>query len=141
MGFFADDTTLYTLTQHQNNTPASSASMQSTLDNLSRWGHQWRIQFEPTKSQLMHIDHHRHPWPRPPLSFGNHVLNPTDELKLLGVTFDRKLSFRLHVRGIALRAASRIGFLRRASRFLDTRSLLATYRGFVRPVLKFGCFI
>ena len=138
MGVYADDTTLYTIIRSRHDSAGSIADMQSSLDRLSSWGEQWRIRFEPTKSQLLHIGHHRNPWPLPDLTFGAHDIPCGDELKLLGVTFDSKLTFRRHLRNVSLRAVARLGFLRRASSFLGREGRLTTYRGFVRPVLEYA---
>ena len=54
------------------------------------------------------------------------------------MTFDNKLNFPSHVRAVALRATQRLGFLQLASGILNQRSLLATYPGFVRPILEYA---
>ena len=95
------------------------------------------VRFEPTKSQLLHIGHHRNAWPLPELTLRAHDIPRGDELKLLGVTFDSKLIFRRHLRHVYNRAVARLGLLRRASSFLGREGRWTTYRGFVRPVLEF----
>ena len=137
MGVYADDTTLYIIIRSRNDSAGSIANMQSGLDRLSSWGEQWRVRFEPTTSQLLHIGHHRNPWPLPELTFRAHDIPRGDELKLLGVTFDSKLTFRRHLRNVYLRAVARLGFLRQASSFLGREGRWTTYRGFVRPVLEY----
>ena len=57
--------------------------------------------------------------------------------RLLGVVFDRGLIFRQHLRSVSIRANQRIGFLRRASSVLDSRSGQSVYNGFVRPRLEY----
>lgn len=138
MGIYADDTTMYSLIRARNEVADAHADLQTSLNRLHDWGRRWRIRFEPAKSQLLHVALHRQPWPLPEISFGEQTISLSGEVKLLGVTFDSKLSFRSHVRSIALRATARLGFLRRASKFLDRRSQLATYRGFVRPILEYA---
>ena len=64
-----------------------------------------------------------------------------EELKLLGVTFDRQLAFRSHIRQLAVRGAQRLGFLRKASAVLDPKYRAIVYRGFVRPVLEYGMLV
>ena len=59
-------------------------------------------------------------------------------MKLLGVTFDSKLSFRQHLHAVSTRACQRLGFLRKASHVLDHRGRLCAYKGFVRPVLEYA---
>ena len=102
--------------------------MSASLNHLQRWGEQWRVRFEPTKSQLLHISNYWPPWAIPQVSFGGHAVGAATEVKLLSVTFDKKLNFASHIRAVALRATQRLGFLRRASRILNQRSLFTTYR-------------
>ena len=63
-----------------------------SLDRLHEWGTR-KVRFEPTKSQLIHFTRRTEPWPVPPESFGGHLLEPDQEVKLLGVTFDSKTAF------------------------------------------------
>ncbi|XP_065186193.1 uncharacterized protein LOC135817022 [Sycon ciliatum] len=102
------------------------------------WGKKWRIRFEPTKSQLMTIAHQRHRWPIMDLTFGDHTVSELSEVKLLGITFDSGLSFKTHLHNTALKASSRLGFLRKAARVLDGAGKRTVYRGFVRPVLEYA---
>ena len=55
----------------------------------------------------------------------------------LGVTFDKHLFYGPHLQRIALRAAQRIGFLRKSFKVLDTHGRFAAYKGFVRPMLEY----
>ena len=64
-----------------------------------------------------------------------------DELTLLGVTFDQRLSFNSHCRKKAKEATRRVGLLRRVSgqRWgASRRILLNLYKQYVRPVLETG---
>ena len=58
-------------------------------------------------------------------------------MRLLGVTFDRHLSYSPHLRSTAVRAAQRIGFLRKAFTLLDHHGRTVAYKGFIRPVLEY----
>ena len=100
----------------------SCNTLQTGLDPPAEWGTIWRIQFEPSKSQaMMTITRHHHQWPIPATSFGHGGLNvdETATIKLPGVVFDKSMSFRNHLRSVAMRAAQRLGFLRNACRVLD----------------------
>ena len=57
---------------------------------------------------------------------------------ILGVTFDSRLTFRDHVRGIANSVSQRISILRLVKRLLvDTSVLLRCYYAFVLPILEY----
>ena len=87
---------------------------------------------------LAGIIRHRHQWPIPAASFGGLNVDETATTKLLGVVFDKSMSFRNHLRSVAMRAAQRLGFLRKACRVLDISGRLTAYKGFVRPLMEYS---
>ena len=101
-------------------------------------GPTWRIQFEPSRSLAMTISRHRVDWPIPPVAFNGLNVADVDTLMLLGVPFDRHLHYGEHLRTTVLRAAQRIGFLRKAFIVLDHKGRTAAYKGFVRPMLEYS---
>ena len=72
----------------------------------------------------------------PTLTIGGTVLKESDDLVMLGVTFDSKMTFEKHLRSVS-RAASRwLGILRKSYQVFHDRLLLERcFRGFVLPVL------
>ena len=137
---YADDTTLFSLMASIDDVPARCAEFQSAVDALSEWGSTWCVKFEPSKSQATTklISRHLRPWPIPPVKFDVVTVEEANSLRLLGVTFDKTLSFGQHLRSVAVRAAQRIGFLRKASAVLDIPGGLTTYKGFVRPLMEYS---
>ena len=101
-------------------------------------GERRRITFEPTKSQFMSVSTQRAQWPIPDLTFDGTTLQHSDSIKLLGVTFDTHLSYGNHLRAIALQTNQRIGFFRKASNVLNRQGRMATYKGFIRPLLEYA---
>ena len=138
MAVYADDTTLYSLVRSTDTIQQQATSLQESLDALHAWGLKWRVSFEPSKSQYLSVSNRIDPWPHPCPTFGGTSVSREKSLKLLGVTFDSRLSFSEHLRQVSLRANSRLGFLRKASKYLDTAGKLATYRGFIRPLLEYA---
>ena len=141
LAVYADDTTLYATIPSYSDIDQASSLLQKSLDSLDRWGRAWRVQFEPTKSQGMLLDHHRPSWPPPSLLFGGQPVSNTQKLKLLGVTFDAKLLYKEHIRNIARRANQRLNFLRRTVPILGPADRLTVYKGFVRPILEYACLV
>ena len=92
---YADDTTLYVLIPSANHAATSCNTLQTGMhmDALAEWGTTWHIQFEPSKSQAMTITRHHHQWPIPAASFGGLNVDETATIKLLGVVFDKSMSF------------------------------------------------
>ena len=65
------------------------------------------------------------------------MLKESDDLDILGVTFDSKLIFENHLRLVSRAASRRIGILRKSWRVFHDRSLLERFfRGFVLRVFE-----
>ena len=60
------------------------------------------------------------------------------ELRLLGIMFDKDLSFRTYIRQLNIRGTQRLGFLRKAAAVLCPAGCVTAYKGFVRPVLEYS---
>ena len=66
------------------------------------------------------------------------MLKESDDLVILGVTFDSKMSFEKHLRSVSRAASQRLGVLRKSRQVLHDRLLLGRCsRGFVLPVLEY----
>ena len=74
----------------------------------------------------------------PSPSTGGTVLKESDDLVILEVTFDSKMTFEKHFRSVSRAASQGLGILRKSWRVLHDRSLLGRYfRCFVFPVLEY----
>ena len=66
------------------------------------------------------------------------MLKESDDLVILGVTFDSKMTFEKHLRSVSRAASQQLGILRKSWQVLhDTLLLGRCFRGFVLPVLEF----
>ena len=73
----------------------------------------------------------------PPLTIGGTVLKESDDLAILGVTFDSKMAFENHVCSVSGVASQRLGILRKSWRVFHDRSFLGRcFRHFDLPVLE-----
>ena len=73
----------------------------------------------------------------PPLTIGGTILKESDDLVILGVTFDSKMTFEKHLRSVSRAASQRLGILWKSWQVFQDRSLLGRcYLGFVLPVLE-----
>ena len=138
MTVFADDTTLHIEVQNQNEAEQKSAEMQSAVELMGKWGTAWKITFEPTKSQAMVISRKHKPWDLLPIKFGGVKVKEVTEMKLLGVVFDKSLTFGPQIDQMAKRGSQRIGFLRKASKFLGKEGCKTAYKSFVRPTIEYA---
>ena len=72
------------------------------------------------------------------MTFGGTVLKESDDLVILGVTFDSKMTFEKHLPSVSRAASQRLGTLRKSWHVFRGRSLLVRYfRGFLLPVLEY----
>ena len=72
----------------------------------------------------------------PALTIGRTVLKESDDLVILGVTFDSKMTFEKHLHSVSRAASQRHGIL--SWQVFHDRSLLGRcFRGFVLPVLEY----
>ena len=66
------------------------------------------------------------------------MLRESDDLVILGVIFDSKITFEKHLRSVSRAASQRLSILRKSCQVFHDRLLLAKcFRGFVLPVLKY----
>ena len=74
----------------------------------------------------------------PALTIGGIVLKESDDLVILGVTFDSKMSFEKHLCSVTRAASQRLGILRKSWQVFHDRLLLRRcFRGFVLLVLEY----
>ena len=72
------------------------------------------------------------------VTIGGTVLNESDDLLILGVTFDSKMTFEKHLRSVSREVSQRLGILKKSWRVFHDISLLGRcFRGFVLPLLEF----
>ena len=73
----------------------------------------------------------------PPLTIDGTVLKESDDLDILGVSFDSKLTFQKHVRSVSRAASQRLGILRKSWWLFHDRLFIGRcFWGFVLPVLE-----
>ena len=88
-----------------------------------------------TKTMIVSKSHTIHPQ-SPPLTIGGTLLKESDDLVMLGATFDSTVTFEKHLRSVSRAASQRLGILRKSWRvFHDISLLWRCFRCFVLPVL------
>ena len=84
-----------------------------------------------SRSRTMHPQSHT--W-----TIGWTVLNKSDDLDILGVTFYSNVTFEIYVCSVSRAADQRLGILKKSLReFLDRLLLVRCLLGFVLPVLEY----
>ena len=59
-------------------------------------------------------------------------------MKLVGFTFDAKLTWAAMIGALAKKARTRVDAIRRMARSLGSKNMLTMYSAFVRPILECG---
>ena len=90
-----------------------------------------------TKTMIFSMSRRMHPQPSA-LTIGGTVLKESDDLAILGVTFDSKMTFEKHLRSVSRAASQRLGILMKSWQVFHDRLLLGRcFRGVVMPVLEY----
>ena len=76
-----------------------------------------------TKTMIVSRSRTLHPQ-SPPLTIGGTELKEYDDLVILGVIFDSKMTFEKHLRSVSRAASQRLGILRKSWQVLHDISLL-----------------
>ena len=96
-----------------------------------------KLNARKTKTRIVSRSRTMHPQ-SPPLTISGNVLKEPDDLVILGVTFDSKMTFEKHLRSVSRAALQRLGILRKSWRvFHDRAHLGRCFRGFVLPALEY----
>ena len=74
----------------------------------------------------------------PALTIGGTMLKKSDDLVILGVTFDSEMTFQNHLRSVSRAAFQRLGIFRKSCQVFHDRLLLERcFRHFVLHVLEY----
>ena len=113
-------------------------SLISDHGRICEWCDLWGMKLNASKIKTMIVSRSCTMHPKsPPLTIGGTVLKESDDLVILGVTFDSKLTFEKHLRLVSRAASQRLGILRKSWQVFHDRSLLERcFRWFVLPVLE-----
>jgi len=135
---FADDTKLYAEVMSSND----SEKIQEDLNSLAKWSDKWQLKFNADKCKSMHIGR-GNPKQEYHMNSGNKevTIKQTDCEKDLGVTFDERMKFDIHIANIVNKANQRLGLIRRSFEFMDKTMFLQLYKSLIRPTLEYATVI
>ena len=89
---FADDMAAWAIQKQEKRV---EKLIQKHLDSLSEWCNKWKIKLNPSKTQVGLFTHSNNT-KEITLNLGRVPLTVSNEIKFLGLTFDRKLTWRHH---------------------------------------------
>ena len=105
------------------------------LGRVSEWCDLWgmKLNASNTKTMIVARSCTMHPQ-SPPLTIGGTVLKESDDLVILRVTFDSKITFEKYLRSVSRAASQRLCILKSWRVFHDRSLLGRCFWGFVLPV-------
>ena len=110
--------------------------MNRAFGKVRDWCELRGMKFLASKTMMVTRSLTMHPQ-SPPLSIGGTMLQESDDLDILGVTFDSKMTSEKHRHSASRVASQRLGLLRNSRRvFHDILFLERCFRGFVPPSLE-----
>ena len=112
---YADDSTLTAVVPSPGFRVALEESLIHDLGRVSEWCDLWGMKLNASKTKTMIVSRSCTMHPQsPPLTIGGTVLKEFDDLVILGVTFDSKMTFEKHLHSVSRAASKRFGILRKS---------------------------
>jgi len=136
---YADDSTLIAVIPSPDARLRVAQSLDRDLGSVSDWCSMWGMRLNAGKTKTMIVSRSRTLNPlSPALNVGGVVLKNLSVLEILGVTFDAKMTFEVHLRSVSRSVSQRIGILRKSySIFRDPAMLGTCFFSFLLPVLEY----
>ena len=110
---YTNDSTLMAVVPSQGVRVVVAESPNRDPGRVSEWYNLWRMKLSASKTKTMIVSRsrtmHSH---SPPLTIGGTVLKESDDLDILAVIFDSKMTFEKHLRSVSTAASQRLGILR-----------------------------
>ena len=114
---YADDSALMAVVPSPGVRVTVADSLILDLGRVSEWCNLWGMKLNASKTKTMIVSRLRTMHPQSlPLTIGGTVLKESDDLVILGVTFDSKLTFEKHLNLVSIAASQRLGILRKSWR-------------------------
>ena len=135
---FADDTSLFCKVIDINE---SANNLNSDLEKITKWAHQWKMQFNPDPNKQANeviFSKKLNGISYPPVKFNNNDIAKCSDQKHLGILLDSMLNSESHVTQKIKKCNKLIGVIRRLSVHLPRTALLTIYKSFIRPNLDYG---
>ena len=136
---YANDSTLIAFVPSSGVRVTVAESLSRDLVKVSEWCGLRGMKLYASKNKTMIVSRSRTMHPQSPaLTNGRTLLKESDDIVILGVTFDSKITFEKHLRSVSRAASQRLGILRKSLQVFHDRLLLGRcFRGFVLPVLEY----
>jgi hypothetical protein len=142
-GLFADYTALWSSSSTITNL---KHRLQVSINEFQNWCNSWKLTIQPTKTELLHFSPHPRKKYKHKLEIevGDVNIKPVLSARYLGIIFDHKLDWRIHVKHIETKVPSRIYLLRLLSKLTPNANLntmLILYKSLARSIISYGSLV
>ena len=96
---FVDDTSLFSIVEDVNET---TANLNKDLENINKWAQQWKMSFNPDPTKMVQdvlFSRKKSKVIHPSLILNGKDVSRSGSHKHLGLVFDSKLNFDMHLKG------------------------------------------
>ena len=131
---YADDTKLY---REISDKTLDIQILQSDLTHLHECSNTWQLPFNSGKCEVIRITHARNK-SVPSYTLAETCLESVDQIKDLGVTITKDLSWSQHVAIVVSKANKVLGIIKRTVGPVDTQVFSMLYKSLVRPILEYA---
>lgn len=139
-GLFADDSTIW---RSGTNISIITHHLQLDIDTISNWCIKWGLKIN-TKKTAGIIFTRKTKLETPIIRINNEKIDFVDNVKMLGITLDKRLTWKSHINTIIDSSAQCLNIIRllSGSTFGSSKgALLSVYRGLIRSRIEYGCFL
>ena len=110
---YADDSTLMAVVSSPGDRVTVAESLIRDLDKVSEWCDLWGMKLNTSNINTMIVSKSRTMLPQSPsLNIGGTVLKESDDLVILGATFDIKMTFEKRLRSVTRATSQRFDILK-----------------------------
>ena len=138
---FVDDFAIYCT---KSDAVTACKYLQEAIDKVSKWADERGFKFSPQKTTAVQFSRLRRVEQRPKLILKGSIIPYEDQVKFLGVTFDKKLTWGPHINELKIKVKKSLNILKVVSSFdwgADRKSLLKLYNSLCRSKLEYACQI
>ena len=138
---FADDTSLFTVVKDKNE---SANILNNDLQSISTWAYNWKMFFNPDSSkpaQEVLFSRKNKIQVHSTISLNNVQVERVSYQKHLGILRDEKLNFKQHIDRAISKVNKGISVIKKLRHNLPRKSLVITYKAFLRPLINYGDII
>ncbi len=144
---FADDTTIKA-SAHYSNIQSLTDDLNKDIQAVGKWAtnNKMLINVDKTKSLLVTGKRiakklHDDITPCLNLKINNSEILEVSKLKLLGLTYDRNMTFETHIDQLCKKLSKRLGLLKHISPYLKKRQRETYYNGIIKPTMMYGSMV